>query len=75
MKIRSLSGALAALALLGSLSGCVVVPAGPRHVVAQPVYVEPAYPAPGPGWVWITHPRYGGGWHHPHNGWHRGWRD
>jgi hypothetical protein len=75
MKIRSLSGALAALALLGSLGGCVVVPAGPRPVVAQPVYVEPAYPAPGPGWVWITHPRHGSGWRHPRHGWHRGWHD
>jgi hypothetical protein len=50
--------------------------AGP--VLAQPpmpgaVYIEPAYPIPGPGYVWMNHPRYGWGWHHPRYGWHKRW--
>ncbi len=42
---------------------------------AQPpvVVVEPAYPMPGPGYVWMEHPRYGWGWHHPQYGWHKRW--
>jgi hypothetical protein len=38
------------------------------------VYVAPAYPAPGVGWVWEFHPRFGWGWRDPGYGWHRGWR-
>jgi len=38
------------------------------------VYVAPAYPAPGVGWVWEFHPRFGWGWRHPGYDWHRGWR-
>jgi len=46
-------------------------------VSAQPmpgaVYVAPAYPMPGPGYVWMNHQQYGWGWHHPQYGWHKGW--
>jgi hypothetical protein len=67
------------------LGGCVVAPA-PVRVVAPPpppvgivvppgvVYVAPTYAVPGPGYVWVHHPRYGWGWRHPDHGWHRGWR-
>ena len=60
----------------------VVVPPPPRVVVAPGpavvvpvgvVYVEPTYVTPGPGYVWVHHPRYGWGWRHHHHGWHRGW--
>lgn len=82
--IRSLI-ALATLAIGASLTGCVVAPVPARPVVVNPgpvyvapapapVYVAPAYASPGVGWVWIQHPRYGWGWHHPDHGWHRGWR-
>jgi hypothetical protein len=37
------------------------------------VIVEPAYPMPAPGYVWLKHPRYGWGWHHPQYGWHKRW--
>ncbi len=37
------------------------------------VYVAPAYPAPGPEWVWMFNARFGWGWHHPTYGWHQGW--
>ncbi|MEY8688986.1 MAG: hypothetical protein AB9M53_03785 [Leptothrix sp. (in: b-proteobacteria)] len=62
--------------ILQALSGCVVAPP-PRPVVVQPraIVVEPAYPSPGPGWVWIEHPRRGWGWYHRDHGWHRGWHD
>ncbi len=72
-----------ALAAAFGLSGCVVTPPAVRPAyVAQPayvappgvVYVQPTYAAPGPGWVWEYHSYYGWGWHHPHYGWHRGWR-
>lgn len=62
--------ALAASAVLGLTSGCVVAP--PRHTSAA-VYVAPTYASPGPGWTWSFHARYGWGWRHPHRGWHRGW--
>ena len=52
--------------LLTSVTGCVISPA--------PVYVEPGYPSPGIGWNWQFHTYFGWGWHHPHHGWHRGWR-
>ena len=82
--IRSLI-TLATLAIGASLTGCVVAPVPARPVVVNPgpvyvapapapVYVAPAYASPGVGWVWIEHPRYGWGWHHPDHGWHRGWR-
>lgn len=82
--IRSLI-TLATLAIGASLTGCVVAPVPARPVVVNPgpvyvapaptpVYVAPAYASPGVGWVWIQHPRYGWGWHHPDHGWHRGWR-
>jgi hypothetical protein len=72
-----------ALAAAFGLSGCVVTPPTVRPAyVAQPayvappgvVYVQPTYASPGPGWVWEYHSYYGWGWHHPHYGWHRGWR-
>ncbi|MBG7618453.1 hypothetical protein I5R65_03130 [Herbaspirillum sp. AP02] len=72
-----------AVALVTALSGCVVAPPTVRPAyVAQPtyvappgvVYVQPTYASPGPGWVWEYHSYYGWGWHHPHYGWHRGWR-
>lgn len=76
---------LATLAIGASLTGCVVAPMPARPVVVNPgpvyvapapapVYVAPAYASPGVGWVWVQHPRYGWGWHHPDHGWHRGWR-
>jgi len=61
-----------AACLIAALAGLV---AGP--VLARPalvvVHARPAYPMPGPGYVWMSHPRYGWGWHHPRYGWHRGW--
>ena len=64
--------------VLASVSGCIVVPARgyERGYVAPPgvVYVAPTYVSPGPGWGWEYHAQYGWGWHHPHHGWHRGWR-
>jgi len=78
---------LAAVAIGASLTGCVVAPVPARPVVVNPgpvyvapapapaaVYVAPTYASPGVGWVWVQHPRYGWGWHHPDHGWHRGWR-
>ena len=65
------------------LSGCAVYPAYPeRPVQYQPVYqapagvvyVAPSYAIPAPGYIWMFHPGYGWGWHHPQYGWHRGWR-
>lgn len=67
---------IAALAwALTVLAGCVVVPVGPAHD-APPgvVYVAPTYAIPGPGYFWAYHARFGWGWRHPGNGWHRGWR-
>lgn len=69
---------LVGVVLLSGASGCVVAPWQPGPVVvAQPrvqVQVAPTYASPGVGWVWIAHPNYGWGWHHPSHGWHRGWR-
>ena len=74
--MKSIYMPLAAIAaVVVSLSGCAVEPA--RYAVAvdaAPVYVEPTYASPGIGWVWEYHPKYGWGWHHPVQGWHRGWR-
>ena len=67
--------------MLGPLAGCVVAPTRavppPGVYYAAPpgvVYVAPVYVIPGPGYVWAYNMNYGWGWHHPHNGWHRGWR-
>jgi len=60
---------LATLAAL-ALAGC-----GSNPYMARPsgvVYVKPAYPRPAEGYVWMQHPTYGWGWHHPDNGWHQG---
>jgi len=77
---RFVAGALALASILG-LGGCVVAPPGPVYAAPGPVYVDPpvysvapTYVSPGVGFVWSRHPRYGYGWHHPHRGWHRGWR-
>lgn len=69
--LTALSAAVLILA-----TGCVVAPARRGGLVMEPaaVYVEPGYPSPGVGWGWQVHPRMGWGWHHPHHGWHRGWR-
>ena len=68
---RTLSAAL----LTAALAGCVVVPVQPAYVAPSGVvYVAPSYAVPGPGYVWVYHAHYGWGWHHPHDGWHRGWR-
>jgi hypothetical protein len=71
----------AVLALVGAVtlaatSGCVIAPA-PYYEERRPppppvVYVEPAYPSPGVGWVWIFEPRLGWGWHHRERGRHGG---
>ena len=67
------------LATLGAIvlvvtSGCVVAPVGPPRAVVVVPAPEPYYASPGAGYVWAPHPDYGYGWHHPNNGWHRGWR-
>jgi hypothetical protein len=70
------------------MSGCVVAPLPPRHVVriqqvivepvyappAGVVYVQPTYAIPAPGYVWQYHANFGWGWRHPNYGWHGGWR-
>jgi hypothetical protein len=65
-----------------ALGGCVVAPyevqpaySGPTYVApAGVVYVAPTYAIPAPGYAWQYHARFGWGWRHPYNGWHRGWR-
>ena len=71
--VRAIAAAFG-LAAMALTSGCVVAPAQPVAVAPAPVYVAPTYAAPGVGWVWEFHPHYGWGWHHPQQGWHRGWR-
>lgn len=78
MKITACASRLlgaTSLVALTTLGGCIVVPAHHGYV-APPgvVYVAPTYVSPGPGWAWQYHGSYGWGWHHPQNGWHRGWR-
>ena len=73
---------IAAVCAAAALAGCVVTPVGydPAYggagYAAPPgvVYVAPTYVVPGPGYAWQYHGRFGWGWRHPHNGWHRGWR-
>ena len=73
--------ALGAIAVLLATTGCVVAPPyAPVYGEPAPVYGEapvysasPTYVSPGVGFIWLRHPRYGYGWHHPHRGWHRGW--
>ena len=73
---------VAAVCATVALAGCVVAPVGVepgyggRAYVAPPgvVYVAPTYAVPGPGYAWQYHGRFGWGWRHPGNGWHRGWR-
>ena len=74
---RKIPAVLALSVAVAALSGCVVTPAPyAGEYVAPPgvVYVAPTYASPGVGWVWMYHPHYGWGWHHPRYGWHRGWR-
>lgn len=74
--------AASAVLLAVALSGCVIRPIPVARPAYPPgyepppgvVYVEPEYPIPTPGYVWIFNPRFGWGWHHPRFGWHRGWR-
>ena len=77
MAARYLAGAVS-LCLLLATAGCVVAPPyAPVYGAGYgeaPVYSEaPTYVSPGVGFIWLQHPRYGYGWHHPHHGWHRGW--
>jgi len=85
MKFISL-GLVTAMGAL-ALQGCVVAPAQPAYAAApaygytQPVqpgptvtYVAPTYAAPAVGFYWAFHPRFGWGYYHPQQGWHRGWR-
>ena len=81
MKCSTLTCAAAACAAAALLGGCVVVPAdgGPGYgygygAPAGAVYVAPTYAMPGAGYAWQYHGRYGWGWRHPSQGWHRGWR-
>lgn len=37
----------------------------------HPVYVAPAYPSPGEGWLWQYDPKFDWGWYHPKLGWYR----
>jgi hypothetical protein len=74
----------AALALSGSLTGCVVAPAQPAYYGYDSGYYAPdyyAYPEPSVG-IGIGFGGGGGGWHGDHDwhggrGWHggHGWRD
>ena len=82
--------ALGLVAAIGALAlqGCVVAPPpqpvyapAPAYGYAQPVqpgstvtYVAPTYAAPAVGFYWAFHPRFGWGYYHPQQGWHRGWR-
>lgn len=78
MKLKLVAAAIVSGA---ALAGCVVQPAVIRPVYPAgygpppgAVYMAPTYAVPGPGYVWLYHPNYGWGWHHPDRGWHRGWR-
>jgi len=74
---------IAAVCATATLGGCVVAPLGmgPAHGghgqgYATPpgvVYVAPTYAIPAPGYAWEYHGRFGWGWRHPSQGWHRGW--
>jgi len=64
--------------LIIQLTGCIAppvvgVPVAPG-IPPGVVYVAPTYVSPGPGYLWNYNINYGWGWHHPRNGWHRGWR-
>ncbi|ASF44698.1 hypothetical protein CEK71_00695 [Methylovulum psychrotolerans] len=63
---------LTAIGLSVFLAGCAVQPVGVG--IRPAAVVRPAYPIPGPGYLWRQHPTYGWGWYHPGMGWHRGWR-
>lgn len=57
------------------ITACVApAPYGPYGNSYGPAYVGPTYVSPGAGYYWRYHSNYGWGWHHPANGWHRGWR-
>ncbi|MBC7392369.1 hypothetical protein RCH10_002125 [Variovorax sp. GrIS 2.14] len=78
-KIARCASAAVVLGLLLATAGCVVAPGpygapGPVYVEPPIISVTPTYVSPGVGFIWMQHPRYGYGWHHPQYGWHRGWR-
>lgn len=81
MKFLTRTG-LATACAAAALAGCVVAPVGvdpafggqPYATPPGVVYVAPTYALPGPGYAWRYHGRFGWGWRHPNNGWHRGWR-
>ena len=80
-RIPILKFSLAAIISTG-MAACVVAPVpygGPPIAPAYGtpagvVYVAPTYAVPGPGYVWAYNAHYGWGYHHPQQGWHRGWR-
>jgi hypothetical protein len=56
---------------VSTLTGCVVAPPEAGVVVRPGVaYVAPAYPAPGPDYVWENNGPQGWGWRHPVRGWY-----
>jgi hypothetical protein len=64
--------------LATTLTGCVLTPQpvdyAPTVGVVVPAgvaYVPPAYPMPGPGYLWSFNVAYGWGWRHPVYGWYR----
>jgi hypothetical protein len=73
-----------ATALLGvgtalTIVGCAVpvIPSAQVNMASAPAdvaYVAPTYLVSRPGWIWTFHHRYGWGWYHPRDGWHKGWR-
>ena len=73
---------IAAVCATAALGGCVVAPIGMEPAYggrgyatpAGAVYVAPTYAIPAPGYAWQYHSRFGWGWRHPNQGWHRGWR-
>ncbi|MER0169838.1 MAG: hypothetical protein DU489_04385 [Nitrosomonas sp.] len=72
--IRAAIGTILMIQLAGCIAPPVVgVPVAPG-IPPGVVYVAPTYVNPGPGYLWNYNINYGWGWHHPNNGWHRGWR-
>jgi hypothetical protein len=81
MKILTMcKGAALIAAVSVGLTACIVAPPRPA-VIAAPqqinapagvVYVEPMYPAPAPGYVWMFNPvALTWGYFHRAYGWHR----
>ena len=72
--MRRVFGLVLGVVILAGATGCIVAPARGYLGGAAAVYVAPTYESPGPGWAWELHATEGWGWHHPQQGWHRGWR-